>query len=139
MAIPTSTNTGKVGKGRIGAGSAVITLHEWSVRETPDEIDATTAEDDGYLMPDTGCIGIEANIRGHYLINVTRLNLLFSGQRGTLLYLYTWLLAPDTGPFWLLPAFVVTAMGHQSRVRGTIEFECTVKSRGTFTRPVDPA
>lgn len=138
MAVPV-THSGKAGKGRIGgagSGGTTIHLHEWTVRETPDEIDGTTAEDEGYLVPDTGCIGIEATVRGYHFLTVTDLDPLFSGQRGTDLYLYTYLIGADIGPFWRLNNFVITGMVHSSRVRDRIEFEFTAKSRGTFTRPI---
>ena len=140
MAVPT-THSGKAGKGRLGApGSGQIKLytHEWQVREIPDEIDGTTGEDDGYLMPDTGCIGLEVQLRGYHFLGVNDLDYIYSGQRGTDLYLYTYLISSDIGPFWLLPTFVITAFTHSTRTRDRIEFEVTLKSRGTFTRPVTP-
>jgi hypothetical protein len=129
MAVPI-THSGKVGKGLIGS----VAIHLTKC----DELDATTAEDDGYEVTDVGVVGVTANVSGYYFVGATKIATL-RPARGTNLYLYTYKLGVDVGQFWLLPNFVVTEFRHSSEVRGKIEFTATFRSRGTYTAPVDPA
>jgi hypothetical protein len=129
------THSGKAGRGLIG--SVAITLTEWSVREKGDELDATTAEDGGFEVIDTGVQGLTVTVKGYYFVGATKINPMAIG-RGTNLNLYTYNLGSDVGPYWSIPNFAVTEFEHSSRVRDRIEFTATFRSRGSYTRPVDP-
>lgn len=135
MPVPNMVS-GKVGKGRIG--SIVIHLSKWTVDDEADDLDATTAEDDGYGVADTGVEQVSGNVEGWYTIGQTALGHMVPG-RGTNLRLYTYLLGADVGPYWDIPNFAISNLQHGSEVRGRINFSFRFKSRGAFTRPLDPA
>lgn len=134
MAVPVSTS-GKQGKGLIGA--VVIHLTKWTVDDDSDELDATTAEDDGYGVSDDGVEQLSGTMEGVYTLTVTKIDHMKPG-RGTALKLYLYKKVAELGPFWDVPNFTVHGLQISSEVRGQIRFSCKWKSRGPFTRPVDP-
>lgn len=135
MAVPV-TVSGRAGKGLIGV--IPITITGWTVDNEADDVDGTTAEDDGFGWADYGVQQISGTLEGRYRIGVSKINPLQPGV-GSTLKLYTYKIASDLGPFWDIPAFVVHGFQHRSQVRGEITFTCRFKSRGTYTTPVDPA
>lgn len=134
MAVPL-TVSGKVGRGLIGI--IPIWLSAWVVDDDADDLDGTTAESDGYGDADIGVEQISGSIDGKYKIGVTKIAHL-APQLGTNLKLYTYKLLADTGPFWDIPSYAINGLRHGSQVRGEITFTCRFKSKGLFTRPVDP-
>lgn len=134
MAVPTTTS-GKVGKGLVGA--VVIHLTKWTVDDDADELDATTAEDDGFGVSDDGVEQCSGTMEGVYTVGVTKLDHMKPG-RGVTLKLYTYKKAADLGPFWDIPNFTIHGLQQSSEVRGQIRFSCKWKSRGAFSRPIDP-
>ena len=137
MAVPT-TVSGRVAK--VVIGSVNITAHEWSVEEVSDELDGTTAEDDGYEVTDYGVTGLRITVRGWYTIGASKVAPLRAGQRGSSTFtLNTYKLGADTGQTWILTNYTCVRFEMTARVRDRIEFVGTVRSRGTYTGPVDPA
>jgi hypothetical protein len=136
MAIPALFFSGKFGKGLIG--TVVIYLNRWSVRERADELDGTTAEDDGFEVIDAGVQGLTIDVDGYYFQGVSKIASHRPG-RGTGLKLYTYKQSTDTGPFWDVPNFACIEFNHTSEVRGKVQFRATFRTRGTYTAPVDPA
>lgn len=135
MAVP-ATVSGKAGKALIG--TAVCTITRWDVDDDADELDATTAEDDGYGVADLGVQQISGTLEGKYIVTATKIAHL-RPQIGASMKLYTYKIDPDIGPFYDIPFFAISNFKLTSVVRGEITFSCRFKSRGTFTGPVDPA
>jgi hypothetical protein len=135
MAVP-STVSGKVGKGLIGLIPILIT--EWTVDDDADDLDATTAEDDGFGVADVGVQQLSGTVKGKYIVTATKIASHRPG-RGTGLKLYTYSMGADVGPFWDVPNFAISNFNQSTPVRGEITFSFRFKSRGTYTAPVDPS
>jgi hypothetical protein len=140
MAVPL-TNSGKAGRMVIGTTPFHIT--KWEAKDDADELDGATAETNGYAVPYQGVQGLTVTLEGYRILTDAVAGLtaplqIQNGAAGTLLKLYQYKLASDTGPYWSVPNFVVFSYSESTPTRDKITFSCTIKSSGTYTPPVDP-
>ena len=103
----------------------------WSAEVEADELDGTTAEDDGSGHPEDGVKQLTANIM--FVVDITSGSPFAGisvGTQITDLGLYTHV--EDDTPAYNLPVAKVFRSTYRGEIRGRVTYECVVKSVGPF-------
>jgi hypothetical protein len=130
--------SGKYFRGRVGSTPTVIAgLYEMEPREEGDRLDATDSESGGMGDTDVGVKQLRVRLRGNHKIGSgpwpgLAVDTVLTDLK---LYLQSPLASPLTGPFWHLPSAVVVSAGNPTSVRGKIEYEVEIDSKGTYVAP----
>lgn len=127
--ISGSTATGKIGGNIIGG------THQFSFRETVDDLDGTAGEDQGYGNPDAG-VGQ----------GVVQISCWFDKSRAAYVPIRAGTYVEDLelfddisgSSFVQIPAGVVMDSEKTAETRGRIEIKATIKTKGVYTVS-DPA
>lgn len=131
--MPVNSTSGKYAT-VTALGVALPGLQEWSVSETGDNLDATTADGAGYGDTDTGINELEITLRGLVKLGSTVLPGIARGTLFTNLYLYAD--RTTANPVWAVPISISLGPVNTVRIRGQIEYSVTVKSKGSYTGPL---
>ena len=128
--------SGKYFRGRLGA-SVIVGLYEFTVDEEGDRLDATDAESDGKGDTDVGVTQLRVRLRGNHKIGDGPWPGMSAGTELTDLKLYLQSTSGSslTGPYWDVPLAVVVRGSQPVSVRGKIEWEVEVDSKGDYTPP----
>ena len=115
--------TAKQFKGRIGA-TAISGLYKTDIGISGDELDATDAESNGYVVTEVGCIDAEISLSGNHKSTAGPWPGLLPGTIIPSLSLYPHGLG---GGYWLMTNAIVTKSNNSGEVRGKVEWTATVK------------
>lgn len=127
--------SGKKIAAKIGT-TLIVGLVSWRVRESSQELDATTGADAGYEHPDNGVLGATIELNGVMDLTSGEYVPIRAGTEFTDLKCYRD--AADTDPAFLFPTARVFESGQGGGVKERFEINCTAKSVGSYT-VTDPA
>ena len=104
--------------------------YAWTIEETADELDATTAEDGGYENPDDGVWSSTVNLKGYMnIIDGTYTPV----RRGTLITdLRLYRNIDDAEPAFAIPLAKVFTSTQGGEVKGKIEWTAKIKTKGIY-------
>lgn len=131
--MPVNSTSGKYAT-VTALGVALPGLQEWSVSETGDNLDATTADGAGFGDTDTGVDELEITLRGLVKLGSTVLPGIKRGTIFTNLYLYAD--RTTANPVWAVAQSISLGPVNTVRIRGQIEYSVTVKSKGVYVGPL---
>jgi len=131
--MPVNSTSGKYAT-VTALGVALPGLQEWSVSETGDNLDATTADGAGFGDTDTGVDELEITLRGLVKLGSTVLPGIKRGTIFTNLYLYAD--RTTANPVWAVAQAISLGPVNTVRIRGQIEYSVTVKSKGVYVGPL---
>lgn len=118
---------------KIGSMSPVLIpgVQEWEAEDSAQELDATTAEDNGYEHPDDGLASLR--VRMTLVIDITTGDLV-SIQRGTLISnLKLYADVDATTPVYTIPAFKVFRSTPRGEISGRFTYQIEGKAVGSYT------
>lgn len=106
-------------------------VQEWSAEDSAQELDGTTAEDEGFENPDDGLASLRVSMR--LVIDITAGDLT-TIQRGTLitnLKLFADIDATD--PIYTIPSFKVFKSTPRGEINGRFTYDVEGKAKGEYT------
>ncbi len=118
---------------KIGSSSPALVpgVQSWSAEDSAQELDGTTAEDEGFEHPDDGLASLR--VSAQLVIDITAGDLV-SVSRGTVitnLRLYADIGA--TTPIYLLPVAKVFKSAPKGEINGRFTYDIEIRSVGPYT------
>ena len=118
---------------KIGGMSPVLVpgLQSWAADDTAQELDATTAEDEGFENPEDGLAGLRVTMQ--LVIDILTGDLI-TISRGTLITnLKLFAHIDATGPIYTIPLFKVFKSTPRGEVNGRFTYDVEGRSKGAYT------
>ncbi len=125
--------SGKYAEAKIGGMAPVYISgqYSWSIEETAQELDATTAEDDGYSNTEDGVWSATVELSGYLDLADGDYT---SIRRGTLISnLKLYIDKDDATASFVFPTAKVFRSTMSAEVNGRVEWRATIKNKGSYT------
>ena len=126
-----SSISGRNATGYIG-GNIIGGCHQWTFRETVDDLDGTAGEDGGYANPDAGVLGGVLQISCWFDKSRASYVPIRAGTYVESIELYGDEIN-DTNASVSIPSGVVMDSEKGAETRGRIEIKATIKTKGEYT------
>lgn len=118
---------------KVGGVSPVLVpgVQSWSGRDSTQELDGTTAEDQGYQRPGAGLKSLTVSMQ--LVIDITAGDLVAFASGTTVANLKLYAHINSATPIFHCPEFLVTEATPRGEINGRFTFDVNGKSVGPFT------
>lgn len=120
---------------QVRINSTILVAEEWTATPRGDDLDTTNAEGGGYTDQINGCEGLDVSIKGFWDSAQNPTDSPLALTRGATVSTVRIYLNGTSGPNWYMASAYVQACSNPNKVRGRVDFECTLQSKGTFSYP----